>query len=72
MKKILEVVGTLVMVVGACGVVRELTGWFPFMGLTRHLTENVAMLHGREVFANIVIAVAGFGILMISDRMRSV
>jgi hypothetical protein len=53
-------------------VVRELTGWFPFMGLTRYLTENVAMLHGREVCANIVIAVAGFGILMISDRMRSV
>ncbi|MEV3992584.1 hypothetical protein AB0J57_27100 [Streptomyces sp. NPDC049837] len=70
MKKILEVLGTLVLVVGVCGVLRELTGWFRFMGFSRYLTENVGFLHGREVFANIVIAVLGFAILMISDRMR--
>ncbi|MFG3505243.1 hypothetical protein ACGF5F_06965 [Streptomyces sp. NPDC047821] len=70
MKKILEVIGSLVLIVGVCGVLRELTGWFPFMGVTRFLTENVGFLHGRELFANIVIAVVGFAILMTSDRMR--
>ncbi|MFC8916191.1 hypothetical protein ACFT5C_10510 [Streptomyces sp. NPDC057116] len=70
MKKILEVTGSLVLIVGVCGVLRELTGWFPFMGVTRFLTENVGFLHGRELFANIVIAVVGFAVLMTSDRMR--
>ncbi|RST11187.1 hypothetical protein E2C00_23305 [Streptomyces sp. WAC05374] len=71
MKKILEVIGSLVLIVGVCGVLRELTGWFPFMGVTRFLTENVGFLHGRELFANIVIAVVGFAVLMTSDRMRT-
>ncbi|ORT58275.1 hypothetical protein [Streptomyces sp. CB03238] len=70
MKKILEVIGTLVLVVGVCGVLRELTGWFRFMGFTRYLTENVGFLHGRELFANIVIAVVGFAVLMIADQLR--
>ncbi|OKK04489.1 hypothetical protein AMK26_14170 [Streptomyces sp. CB03234] len=70
MKKILEVIGTLVLVVGVCGVLRELTGWFRFMGFTRYLTENVGFLHGRELFANIVIAVVGFAVLMIADGLR--
>lgn len=56
-KKSLGVIGLLVLLSGACGVLRELTdGWFRFMGFTRFLTENVGFLQGRELFANAVIA----------------
>ncbi|MFG3497014.1 hypothetical protein [Streptomyces sp. NPDC047928] len=69
MKKLLEVVGFLLLVLGVCGVIRELTGgWFRFMALTRFLTENVGFLQGREIFANVVIAVVGFAVLMIADQ----
>ncbi|MFE2016106.1 hypothetical protein [Streptomyces sp. NPDC059491] len=55
---------------GVCGVVRELTdGWFRLMGLTRFLTDNVWFLEGREVFANIVIAVLGLVLMIVSDRV---
>ncbi|MFF8289972.1 hypothetical protein ACF068_12180 [Streptomyces sp. NPDC016309] len=70
MKKILEVIGTLSLVVGVCGVLRELTGWFRFLGFTRYLTDRVGILHGRELFAHIVLAVTGFAVLMIADRLR--
>ncbi|MEV8590802.1 hypothetical protein AB0424_28075 [Streptomyces sp. NPDC051180] len=70
MKRILEVGGFLLTVFGVCGVVRELTdGWFRLMGLTRFLTDNVWFLEGREVFANIVIAVLGLVLMIVSDRV---
>ncbi|MER5206542.1 hypothetical protein [Streptomyces sp. NPDC002825] len=60
MKKFLEGFGVLLLLAGVAGVIRELTGgWFHFMGLTRFLTENVGFLEGRELFANIVVAVLG-------------
>ncbi|MET9373926.1 hypothetical protein ABZX98_07225 [Streptomyces sp. NPDC002992] len=72
MKRFLEVLGFLTMVVGVCGVIRELTdGWFRLMGVTRFLTENVWFLEGRELFANIVIAVLGLVIMIASDRVRT-
>ncbi|MEV4945487.1 hypothetical protein [Streptomyces sp. NPDC053755] len=71
MKRFLEAVGGLTLVCGVCGVIRELTdGWFRLMGLTRFLTENAWFLQGRELFANIVIAVLGLVILIVSDRVR--
>ncbi|MFJ3582701.1 hypothetical protein ACIPPS_10750 [Streptomyces sp. NPDC090127] len=70
MKKVLEFVGGVVLIGGLAGVVRELTGWFPFMGFTRALTENVWFLEDRVLFANIVVAVLGFVILMIADTSR--
>ncbi|MFF9909971.1 hypothetical protein [Streptomyces sp. NPDC013457] len=70
MKKILEFVGGVVLVGGIAGVVRELTGWFPFMGFTRALTENVWFLEDKALFANVVIAVVGFVIVMIADTTR--
>ncbi|MFD7322614.1 hypothetical protein ACFV9D_16220 [Streptomyces sp. NPDC059875] len=71
MKRFLEVIGFLTMVVGVCGVLRELTdGWFRLMGVTRFLTESVGFLQGRELFANIVIAVLGLVIMIASDRVR--
>ncbi|MEU6880477.1 hypothetical protein [Streptomyces sp. NPDC046712] len=72
MKRFLEVLGFLTMVVGVCGVIRELTdGWFRLMGVTRFLTENVWFLEGRELFANIVIAALGLVIMIASDRVKA-
>ncbi|MFI0986718.1 hypothetical protein [Streptomyces exfoliatus] len=70
MKKFLEVIGFLLALFGVAGVVRELTdGWFRLLGVTRFLTENVGFLQGRELFANIVIAVLGVVLLIVSDRV---
>lgn len=72
MKRFLEVLGFLTMVVGVCGVIRELTdGWFRLMGVTRFLTEHVWFLEGRELFANIVIAALGLVIMIASDRVKA-
>ncbi|WP_175409703.1 hypothetical protein [Streptomyces sp. TRM64462] len=69
MKKLLEVIGMLVLIAGVCGVIRELTdGWFRFMGFTRFLTENVAFLQGHELLANVGVAGVGLAFLMIVDR----
>ncbi|MFI8258132.1 hypothetical protein ACWEPA_09570 [Streptomyces filamentosus] len=71
MRRFLEVTGFLLAVFGVCGVVRELTdGWFSFMGATRFLTENVWFLEGREIFANIVVAVLGLVLMIVSDRVE--
>ncbi|MFB7579287.1 hypothetical protein [Streptomyces hydrogenans] len=71
MRKFLEVSGFLLCVFGVCGVIRELTdGWFSFMGLTRFLTDHAWFLEGREVFANIVIAVLGLVLMIVSDRVE--
>ncbi|MEU9996701.1 hypothetical protein [Streptomyces sp. NPDC050848] len=70
MKKFVEFVGGVVLFGGLAGVVRELTGWFPIMGFTRALTDNVWFLEDRALFANIVIAVLGFVIVMIADTGR--
>ncbi|MGW0466495.1 hypothetical protein ACWDX6_14630 [Streptomyces sp. NPDC003027] len=71
MKKILEIAGMVVLVAGVCGVIRELTdGWFRLMGFTRFLTEHVWFLQGRELFANVVIAVLGLVLLIVADRVR--
>ncbi|MFE6102160.1 hypothetical protein ACFVQ4_19610 [Streptomyces laurentii] len=72
MKRILEVTGFLVMVIGVCGILRELTGgWFKLMGVTRLLTDHVWFLEGRELYANIVIAALGLVIMVVSDRVKA-
>ncbi|MER6911935.1 hypothetical protein ABT354_09710 [Streptomyces sp. NPDC000594] len=63
MNKVLEWVGGVLLLLGVCGVIRELTGWLPFMGATRFLTENVEYLGDRAVFTNAVIAVLGFALV---------
>ncbi|MFI1654338.1 hypothetical protein ACH4ZU_05240 [Streptomyces sp. NPDC020472] len=70
MKKFLEGVGVLLLLAGVAGVIRELTGgWFHFMGLTRFLTENVGFLEGRELFANVVVAVFGLVLAIVGSRV---
>ncbi|MFG2333119.1 hypothetical protein ACGFMM_26325 [Streptomyces sp. NPDC048604] len=71
MKKILETTGFLITVFGVCGVIRELTDdWFRFMGITRHLTDHIWFLEDRALFANIVFAVLGLVLMIVSDRVR--
>ncbi|MFD3530326.1 hypothetical protein [Streptomyces sp. NPDC058664] len=73
MKGFLEGLGALLLVSGIAGVIRELTdGWFRFLGLTRFLTENVGFLEGRELFANIVIAVLGLVVAIAGSRIAKV
>ncbi|MEU0405021.1 hypothetical protein ABZ318_33385 [Streptomyces sp. NPDC006197] len=70
MKSFLESLGGLLFVAGVAGVIRELTGgWFHFLGLTRFLTENVGFLEGRELFANIVVAVLGLALAIAGSRI---
>ncbi|MEU6169136.1 hypothetical protein [Streptomyces tanashiensis] len=72
MKKFLEGLGALLLVAGVAGVIREMTdGWFRFLGLTRFLTENVGFLEGRELFANIVVAVLGLALAIGASRMAA-
>ncbi|CAM5315972.1 hypothetical protein GCM10010222_42880 [Streptomyces tanashiensis] len=72
MKKFLEGLGALLLVAGVAGVIREMTdGWFHFLGLTRFLTENVGFLEGRELFANIVVAVLGLALAIGASRMAA-
>ncbi|WP_351222556.1 hypothetical protein [Streptomyces sp. NPDC002133] len=71
MKKLLEFIGMALLVVGVCGVLRQLTGgWFALMGFTRWLIEPIGFLEGRELYAHIVVTVLGFAFLMIADRSR--
>ncbi|MGW1881596.1 hypothetical protein [Streptomyces sp. NPDC001970] len=71
MKKLLEFIGMALLVVGICGVLRELTGgWFALMGFTRWLIEPIGFLEGRELYAHIVVTVLGFAFLMTADRSR--
>ncbi|MER5883015.1 hypothetical protein ABT160_04225 [Streptomyces sp. NPDC001941] len=67
MKKVLEALGTVLLVVGGCGVVRELTGW-SVMGFTRHLVEHIGFVQGRELYTYIVLAVAGVAALTAAER----
>ncbi|MGW4700759.1 hypothetical protein [Streptomyces sp. NPDC004285] len=72
MKKFLEGLGALLLVAGVAGVIREVTGgWFHFLGLTRFLTDNVGFLEGRELFANIVVAVVGLALAIGASRIAA-
>lgn len=69
MKKILEVLGTVLLVVGGVGVVRELTdGWFAFMGVTRVVVESAPLLRDSPLAAHAVLAAAGLALLAAADR----
>jgi hypothetical protein len=67
MKKILEVVGFVLFVAGASGLIHEVTGWMPkFFGFLRLLP----FLEGHEIYTNIVLAVVGIAVMAASDRFR--
>ncbi|MDT9682762.1 hypothetical protein RND61_11875 [Streptomyces sp. TRM76323] len=69
MKKIIELLGTVLVVVGGCGVLRELTGgWFAFMGFTRHLVGGVPLLRDHPLFAHVVLAAAGVALWALAGR----
>ncbi|GGV05310.1 hypothetical protein GCM10010275_51050 [Streptomyces litmocidini] len=59
----------MLLVSGVAGLIRELAdGWFGFLGLARFLTENAWFLRGRELFANIVVAVLGLVLAIAGSR----
>ncbi|MFI6473044.1 hypothetical protein ACIBL5_22630 [Streptomyces sp. NPDC050516] len=64
MRKFLEVAGFLLLVQGIGGLVHEWTGWFSLWTLV-HRPDALA---GHEVFASIVLAVAGVAVLIASER----
>ncbi|MCH0542822.1 hypothetical protein I3F58_25325 [Streptomyces sp. MUM 203J] len=70
MRKLLEWVGAGLALGGVAGVLRELTdGWFGLLGFTRLLTENVGLLHGYEIHANVAIAALGASIAAAAGRL---
>ncbi|MFD7231131.1 hypothetical protein [Streptomyces sp. NPDC059881] len=72
MRKILEFIGAALIIVGVCGVLRQLTGgWFALMGFTRWLIEPVGFLDGKELYAHIVLAVLGVAFLTAAGRSGS-
>ncbi|MEW2581382.1 hypothetical protein [Streptomyces syringium] len=64
MKKILEVLGFILVVQGAMAVLHEVTDWFGNWGVVRH----IGFLDGYELYAGIVLAVLGIAICVASDR----
>ncbi|GGQ02038.1 hypothetical protein [Streptomyces roseolilacinus] len=69
MKKFLELLGTALLVVGGCGILRELTGgWFVFMGFTRAVVGSVPLLRDHQLWAHAALAVAGLAVLVAADR----
>ncbi|SDL83327.1 hypothetical protein [Streptomyces wuyuanensis] len=69
MRKILEFAGMALLVVGVCGVLRELTGgWFAIMGFTRWLIEPIGFLNGRELYVHLVLAALGVAALARVNR----
>ncbi|GGY38615.1 hypothetical protein AB0M94_22300 [Streptomyces xanthochromogenes] len=65
MRKFLEAAGFLLLVQGIGGLVHEWTGWF---GLWT-VVHRPDALQGHEVFASIVLAVAGVAVLVASERV---
>lgn len=66
MKKILELIGIVLVIQGIAGVVHEFTGWFGLWTIVPYL----GFLDGNEIFANIVLAVLGGLMLAVSDSER--
>ncbi|MFI1467816.1 hypothetical protein [Streptomyces wuyuanensis] len=70
MRKIAEFAGMALLVVGVCGVLRELTGgWFAIMGFTRWIIEPTGFLNGRELYVHIVLTALGLAALARVNRV---
>ncbi|MEV0091233.1 hypothetical protein [Streptomyces sp. NPDC050738] len=65
MKKIFEVAGVLLLINGVGGLLHAWFDWFPLTGLV----ARIGFLDGYEVFADIVLAVAGLAVLIASERV---
>ncbi|OSC54628.1 hypothetical protein B5180_40800 [Streptomyces sp. BF-3] len=67
MKKIVETIGFLVFIQGVGGLLYEWTGWFRFWTLVRHID----FLSDRMLFVNIVLVVAGGGVMIAAGLIRT-
>ncbi|MFJ8312865.1 MULTISPECIES: hypothetical protein [unclassified Streptomyces] len=64
MRKFLEVAGFVLLVQGIGGLLHEWTGWFDLWTVV-HRPDALA---GHEIFASIVLAVAGAAVLIAAER----
>ncbi|WP_329462357.1 hypothetical protein [Streptomyces sp. NBC_01431] len=64
MRKFLEVAGVVLLVQGVGGLLHEWTGWF---GLWT-VVHRPNALAGHEIFASVVLAVAGVAVLIAAER----
>ncbi|HET6860519.1 MAG TPA: hypothetical protein VFH94_25905 [Streptomyces sp.] len=72
MKKILEVIGFVLFVAGASGLVHEVTGWMPQIFGFMRVLDSLDALKGHELYTNIVLTVAGAAVMLSADRFRRV
>ncbi|MFD7013748.1 hypothetical protein [Streptomyces sp. NPDC059928] len=64
MRKFLEVAGVVLLVQGVGGLLHEWTGWFGLWTVV-HRPDALA---GHEIFASVVLAVAGVAVLIAAER----
>ncbi|MEV8526169.1 hypothetical protein AB0451_18695 [Streptomyces sp. NPDC052000] len=64
MRKFLEVAGVVLLVQGVGGLLHEWTGWFDLWTVV-HRPNALA---GHEIFASVVLAVAGVAVLIAAER----
>ncbi|MCX5203275.1 hypothetical protein OG897_17715 [Streptomyces sp. NBC_00237] len=65
MKRIFEVVGFLLTLWGVGGLVHEWFDWFKLW----QFVDRLGWFEGYEVYANIVLAVAGIALMIASERV---
>ncbi|MFI0976844.1 hypothetical protein ACH4SP_07420 [Streptomyces sp. NPDC021093] len=65
MKKIFEVVGFLLVLSGVAGLIHEWFEGFKLWGIV----DKLGWFEGYEIYANIVLAVAGLALMVASARL---
>ncbi|MFI9841227.1 hypothetical protein ACIHFD_29630 [Nonomuraea sp. NPDC051941] len=66
MRKLVEILGALLVIQGAAGLVHEWIGWFRFWVLVPYLE----FLKGYEIWANIGLLVLGLIVLTVAGAMK--
>jgi hypothetical protein len=69
-KRLSESCGGLLILLGALGLVRELVGRTPFLGVVWRLAEKVELLRENGILVSVALAGAGFGLVMIGGGRR--
>ncbi len=66
MRKIFELLATVMLVGGLAGVVHHFAGWFRVWGIIRH----VPVMRDHELPAGIVLAVLGFALFWVLETLE--
>lgn len=72
MRKFLEVVGFLLLVMGVSGTIDHLAAQ-PILGFLNVLNRRVfpTVVPGYELYANLTVAVLGFAVMVAASRVRA-